>query len=89
LIPSVPVPPTTPGPLGLLGVGPKHKLFVFCPHYWGAWYPDLQALQICTGPTSVGRFLTFIKNLWFWFFKNILEWFEFRQKLETQVWFGS
>jgi hypothetical protein len=60
--------PHHPRPLGLLRVGLKHKPFVFCPHYWGAWYPDLRALQIPTGPTSVGRFLTFIKNLRFRFF---------------------
>jgi hypothetical protein len=61
-------PPAPPGPLGLLGVGPKHKPFVFCPHYWGAWYPDLRGRPIATGPTSFGRFLTITNNLWFWLF---------------------
>ncbi len=63
LIPSDSFPPRHPGPLGLLGVGPKHKLLVFCSHYLGVWYPDLLALEIPTGPTSVGRFLTFMKTL--------------------------
>jgi hypothetical protein len=50
------------------------------------WYPDLQALEIPTGVTSVGRLLTFM-NLPYGFGKNKLEWFQFHQKLETQVWF--
>jgi hypothetical protein len=29
------IPPHQPRPLGLLGVGLKHKSFVFCPHYRG------------------------------------------------------
>jgi hypothetical protein len=51
------------------------------------WYPDLLALEIPTDPTSVRWFSTFMKTLRYGFEKKILEWFQFHQKLETQVWF--
>jgi len=80
---------TTPGPLGLLGVGPKTQTFYILSILLGCLVPWFM------GPTYTHRshqcwaVLDFYEEpLVLVFFKN-LEWFEFRQKLETEVWFSS
>ncbi len=72
--------PPTPGPLGLLGVAPKHKLFLCC-----LWYPDLLALRYPRVPPVLGGCWLF----WRTFGMGLKKYIRMVPvpKLETQVWF--